>query len=60
MKKSLSCKDVEGSMCDWSFCGDTEEEILEKAREHGRQEHGLSEIPQEVMEKARAAIREGC
>ena len=60
MEKSLSCKDVEGAKCDWSVCGKTEEEILEKAREHARKEHNLSEIPQELMDKARAAIREGC
>ncbi len=60
MEKSLSCKDVEGAMCDWSVCGETEEEILEKAREHARQEHNLSEIPEELLDRARAAIHEGC
>ncbi len=58
--KSLSCKDVEGAKCDWSVCGKTEEEILAKAREHAQKEHNLSEIPQELLDKARAAIREGC
>ncbi len=58
--KSLSCKDVEGANCDWKVCAETEEEIFQKAREHGERDHNLKEIPKELMEKARAAIREEC
>jgi predicted small metal-binding protein len=60
MLKSLNCRDVEGARCNWCVCGHTEEEILEKAREHARKEHDLNEIPKEFMKKARAAIRQGC
>lgn len=59
MKKSLSCRDV-GADCDFSICADTEEEIFRQAAEHARKEHNLSEISQELKDKARSAIREGC
>jgi predicted small metal-binding protein len=59
MKKSLSCRDV-GVDCDFSICADTEEEIFRQAAEHARKEHNLNEIPQELKDKARSAIREGC
>jgi predicted small metal-binding protein len=59
MKKSLSCRDV-GVDCDFSVCAETEEEIFAKAAEHARTEHNMSEIPSEMREKVRSAIREGC
>ncbi len=57
MEKRLSCRDV-GADCDFVACGKTEEEIFEKAREHGRTEHNLDEIPKELIDKARSAIRD--
>ena len=59
MKKSLSCRDV-GVDCAFSVCAETEEEIFRKAAEHARTEHNMSEIPQELKDKVRSAIREGC
>jgi len=57
MAKILSCRDV-GVDCDFVARGASEEEILEKAAEHGRKEHGMTEIPPELYAKARAAIRD--
>ncbi len=57
MAKSLSCKDA-GADCDFVACADTEEELFQKAAEHGKAEHGMSEIPQEMYDKARSVIRE--
>ena len=57
MEKRLSCKDV-GVDCDFVACGKTEEEILQKAAEHARAEHNMSEIPKELHDKARSAIRD--
>jgi predicted small metal-binding protein len=57
MEKRLSCRDV-GTDCDFVACGKTEEEIFQKAAEHGKAEHNMSEIPKELYEKARAAIRD--
>jgi len=57
MQKRLSCKDV-GSDCDFVICGKTEDEIFDKAKEHARKEHDLSEFTQEFKDKVRSAIRE--
>ena len=57
MEKKLTCRDV-GVDCDFVACGKTEEEIFKKAAEHGRTAHNMSEIPKELYEKARAAIRD--
>jgi predicted small metal-binding protein len=57
MPKTLNCRDV-GVDCDASFTGETEEEIMAQAAEHARTEHGLDEVPPELAEKARGAIRE--
>lgn len=57
MPKTLSCSDV-GPDCDFVATGETDEEIMAKAVEHGRAEHGFDEVPPELAEKARAAIRD--
>jgi len=57
MEKSLSCKDV-GSDCDFAVCGKTEDKILEKAKQHAKDVHNMSEIPKEFYGKARSAIRD--
>ena len=57
MEKRLSCRDV-GADCDFVICGKTEEEIFEKAREHARAEHNMNEIPKDLYDKARSAIRD--
>ena len=57
MAKRLSCRDV-GVECDFVACADTEEAIFEKAGDHVRKGHGMSEISQELYDKAKSAIRE--
>ena len=57
MKKSLSCKDV-GSDCDFVVCADTENELFDKAKDHARTVHNMSEIPKDFYDKARSAIRD--
>jgi predicted small metal-binding protein len=57
MKKKLGCRDV-GVDCDFVACGKTEEEVLKKASEHARTNHNMNEIPKELYDKARSAIRE--
>lgn len=57
MAKKLTCRDA-GVDCDFVACANTEEEIFQKASEHARQGHGMSEIPKDLYDKARAAIRE--
>jgi predicted small metal-binding protein len=57
MSKVLSCRDV-GVDCDFVARGATSEEVMAKAAEHAAKDHGFSEIPPELAEKARAAIRD--
>lgn len=57
MEKRLSCRDV-GVDCDFVACGKSEEEIFQKAAEHARTDHNMSEIPEELRDKARLAIRD--
>jgi len=57
MKKSLSCRDV-GVDCDFTICAKTEDEIFKKAKEHGKKVHNMSEIPKDLYDKARSAIRD--
>jgi predicted small metal-binding protein len=57
MAKVLRCRDV-GMDCDFEARAETEEEILKKAAEHADAAHNMKEIPEEVLEKVRAAIRD--
>ena len=56
MEKRLGCRDV-GVDCDFVACGRTEEEVLQKAAEHAKTDHNMNEIPKEVFDKVRSAIR---
>ncbi len=57
MAKSVSCSDV-GMDCDFVAKGKTEEEIISQCADHARVEHNMNEIPADVRDKVRAAIRE--
>jgi len=57
MGKRLYCREV-GSDCDFVVRGTNEKEVLERAAEHVRKDHGLSEISPQMTERLRAAIRE--
>jgi predicted small metal-binding protein len=56
MAKVISCRDV-GVDRDFEVRGETEEEILKKCAEHAQKDHGMKEIPQELVERVREAIR---
>jgi predicted small metal-binding protein len=57
MMKTLTCRGV-GVDCDFVAQGQTEQEVPEKARQHARQDHGFSDIPPELEDKVKAAIRD--
>ena len=57
MAKSMCCKDV-GPECDFVARGETEEEVMGQVAEHARTAHGMEEVPPELAEKAKAAIRD--
>lgn len=55
--KQLTCREV-GVDCDIVFNGETDEEIMEKAKYHAATAHNLPQIPPEIAKKCRAAIKE--
>lgn len=55
MTKEIRCRDV-GVDCDWVASGETEEEIMKKVAEHAKKDHGMDEIPEELVQRVRAAI----
>jgi predicted small metal-binding protein len=57
MAKILRCNDI-GLDCDFVAKADTEEEILRQAAEHAAATHDMKEIPEDVLAKVRAAIRD--
>ena len=57
MAKILSCREM-GVECDFVARGETVEEILEKALEHGKKVHGMTEISPDKLAMARSLIRE--
>jgi predicted small metal-binding protein len=57
MNKSISCRDM-GTDCDFVACGKTEDDVMQQASEHGRKEHHMNEIPKDLQDKARSAIRD--
>lgn len=57
MTKVLKCRDV-GVDCDFEARGATVEEVMEKAKVHASKDHGFTEIPPELAEKAKAAIHD--
>jgi predicted small metal-binding protein len=57
MAKVIHCRDA-GVDCDFVVRGETEEDLFRKALEHGRSEHGMTEIPEDLKAKMRLLIRD--
>ena len=57
MTKSFGCSDV-GVNCNLTTTGDSEEEIMKKIKEHANNAHGFKEIPQDLADKVKSAIKE--
>jgi predicted small metal-binding protein len=55
--KELRCSDVNPE-CDFRMEGKDEAEVMAKAAEHARRDHGMAQIPPDVARKAQAAIRD--
>jgi predicted small metal-binding protein len=55
--KEFRCGEVVPG-CGTTFQAGSEEEILEQVGTHAREEHGMDEIPPEVVDTIRAAIVE--
>jgi predicted small metal-binding protein len=57
MAKAIKCRDV-GVDCDFEAQGEIIEEVLQKCAEHARTDHNMQEIPEELREKVRNAVRD--
>ena len=57
MTKVVNCRDV-GFDCEGVIRAETEEEALKLVAEHAQSVHDMQEIPEEVVEKVRAVMRE--
>ncbi len=57
MAKVLRCRDV-GLDCEAELGADAKEELLRKAAEHAQTAHDIRDMPQDVVAKVRAAIRD--
>ena len=57
MARRMDCRDV-GPDCDFVARGESDEEVMGQVAEHARTAHGMEEVPSELAEKARAAIRD--
>jgi predicted small metal-binding protein len=44
--------------CWATFEGETDDEILQQVTVHAREEHGMDDVPPEVVDQVRAAISE--
>jgi predicted small metal-binding protein len=55
--KTLTCRDV-GVDCDFVAERRTEQEVMEKAAQHARADHGFTDIPPELVDKVKAAIHD--
>jgi predicted small metal-binding protein len=57
MAKVLKCGDVVPG-CEFEMRGNSEEEVLQRAAEHAKTDHGMNSIPPEVLDKVRGAIQD--
>jgi predicted small metal-binding protein len=57
MAKVFRCRDI-GMQCDFVARGDTEDEVMSKAAAHAKKDHGMTEIPADLVQKIRSAIKE--
>ncbi len=55
--KELRCRDA-GADCNFVVRAQTEEELFKKAAEHGRKDHNMQELSEELKAKMRSLIRE--
>ena len=55
--KELRCSDLNPG-CSFRAEGKDVAEVMQKATEHARKDHGMTQIPPDVAQKAQAAIRD--
>lgn len=56
MTKKFACGDVVNG-CAWSASANDEAELFKKIADHAKHDHGISEIPPELLDKVRTKIK---
>ena len=56
--KQFRCADVGPSNCNWSVVAQTDDEIVRKAEQHGREAHGMTDIDEQTRDRIRGAIHD--
>lgn len=57
-KYSFRCADAGFTECQWQTRASSEDEILRKAEQHGREQHNLSNIDDKTRNLVRSKIRQ--
>lgn len=57
MAKVIRCSDT-GMQCHYIIRAETEQEALQQAADHAKHEHGMNEIPPDVLSKVQAAVHD--
>ncbi|HTZ94861.1 MAG TPA: DUF1059 domain-containing protein [Terriglobales bacterium] len=55
-KLNFRCADVGPKNCDWQVSGNSEEELMPKIEQHGREKHNMT-IDEATKHKVRGAIQ---
>jgi predicted small metal-binding protein len=55
--KILKCNDVNPG-CNFEIRGDSEHDVLRKAAQHAKTDHGMETIPPDVLSKVKGAIHD--
>jgi predicted small metal-binding protein len=54
---SFRCADAGFTACPWEAKGSSPDEVLQKAEQHGREQHNLTSIDDQARDKVRSKIR---
>jgi predicted small metal-binding protein len=57
MSKVMKCGDVVPG-CEYVARGQNEDEVLTRAAEHAKRDHGMESIPEDVLKKVKSAIHD--
>ena len=57
MAKKFACADVVDG-CAWSTTAKDENELFKKISEHAKNDHQMSQIPDEIIKKVRSKIKD--
>ena len=54
---SLRCADMGNTSCSWEAQGSSQDEVMRKAEQHGREKHNITSMDEATRNKVRSNIR---